>query len=137
MTNDLRAAMSVALKEIVIPILRNRRFTGSFPHFRRVNIATVDLLTFQFDKWGGGFIVEIASGSIDGWITHWGKHIPANKLTAHDLHPDSRKRIQPRDVSGSTAACPDNMKDFSVPQAAMLLRQAGFGQKRTLSAKIL
>lgn len=27
-----------------------------------------------------------------------------------------------------TAACRDNMKDFSVPHVAMLLRQAGFGQ---------
>ena len=69
MTNDLRAAMDVALKNIVIPILRNHSFTGSYPYFRRVNISTVDLLTFQFDKWGGGFIVEIASGSIDGCTT--------------------------------------------------------------------
>lgn len=92
MANNLRAAMNAALKNIVISVLREKGFTGSFPHFRRLHVARVDLLTFQFDKWGGGFVVEIASGSIDGWTTHWGEHIPANKLTAHDLR--YRKRIQ-------------------------------------------
>jgi hypothetical protein len=100
MTNNIRAAMDAALKETVLPDLRSRGFKGSFPHFRRFTDSSVELLTFQFDKWGGGFVVEIARGSLDGFTTPWGEHISAKKLTAHDLHPDSRMRIQPHEGSG-------------------------------------
>lgn len=92
---NLRASMDKALKEVVVPVLRNRGFNGSLPHFRRLTNKSAELLTSQFDKWGGGFILEIASCSIEGFTTHWGKHIPANKLTAQDLLPKDRKRIQP------------------------------------------
>lgn len=101
MKNNIRASMDAALKEIVLPVLRNLGFKGSFPHFRRFNERSVDLLTFQFEKWRGGFIVEIACGSIDGFTTPWGAHIPAKKLTAQDLHPNDRKRIQPHEGGGT------------------------------------
>jgi hypothetical protein len=100
MTNNIRTAMNAALKETVLPVLRSRGFRGTFPHFRRFTDSSVDLMTFQFDKWGGGFVVEIARASIDGFTTSWGEHISAKKLTAHDLHPDSRKRIRPREGGG-------------------------------------
>jgi len=86
--------MEAALKKLVVPVLRERSFTGSFPHFRRIK-EEVDLLTFQFDRNGGGFIIEAAKGKKEGFTTHWGKYIPAAKLTAWDLHPDQRKRLHP------------------------------------------
>jgi hypothetical protein len=95
-----REEMDAALKKIVIPALRERGFTGSFPHFRRIK-EEVDLLTFQFDRNGGGFVIETAKGKKEGFTTHWGKHIPAAKLTAWDLHPDQRKRLKPG-ADGST-----------------------------------
>lgn len=52
--------MDDALKAVVVPALRLRGFMGTFPHFRRIGECGIDLLTFQFDKWGGGFVVEIA-----------------------------------------------------------------------------
>ena len=73
------------------------------PHLRRVGTSGVDLITFQFDKWGGGFVLEIAGASLDGFTTHWGLHIPVNKLRACDLHPDDRHRIQAREGSGTDA----------------------------------
>jgi hypothetical protein len=91
--ND-RTQMEAALKRIVIPELRAQGFKGTFPHFRRVS-DRVDLLTFQFDRRGGGFIMEVARGETAGHITHWGKCIPAEKLRAWDLHPGQRKRLQP------------------------------------------
>jgi len=103
MTMTLRTFMDAALKELVVPVLRNQGFKGSLPHFRRSTKEAVELLTFQFDKWGGGFIVEIACCSIDGFTTHWGKHIDANKVTAHDLSPSTRKRIQPEEGAGVDA----------------------------------
>ena len=55
-----RKEMIVALNSIVVPVLRHRGFTGSFPHFRRLGTKQIDLITFQFDKWGGGFVVELS-----------------------------------------------------------------------------
>jgi hypothetical protein len=100
MKTDPRSEMEAALKRIVVPELRRAGFTGSFPHFRRVRQA-VDLLTFQFDRHGGGFVIEVATGEPGGFTTHWGKHIPANKLTAWDLHPDQRKRLKQASGGGT------------------------------------
>jgi hypothetical protein len=93
--------MDGELKSAVVPVLRERAFKGSFPHFRRVTSGGVDLLTFQFDGNGGGFVIEIARGSAEGFTTHWGKFIPSGKLTAWDLHPNDRYRLQPREGSGT------------------------------------
>ena len=95
---DARREMESALRRIVVAELRRAGFTGSFPHFRRLRQA-VDLVSFQFDRHGGGFVIEVATGDPSGFTTHWGKHIPANKLTAWDLHPDQRRRLKP--ISGS------------------------------------
>lgn len=92
--------MDDALKRIVAPALRKLGFTGSFPHFRRLT-QIVDLVTFQFDRNGGGFVIEVAKGDVLGSLTHWGKHIEASKLTAWDLHPDRRKRLAPDMGSGT------------------------------------
>jgi hypothetical protein len=96
-----RECMDAALKASIVPILREYGFKGSLPHFRRLRGHTVDLLTFQFDRSGGGFVIEVARGSEQGITTHWGKHVPASKLTAWDLHPDLRKRVKPREGGGT------------------------------------
>lgn len=91
---DLRKAMENELKSIVVPALRSAGFTGSLPHFRRLATERVELLTFQFDRHGGGFVIEAAWCGPDGVVTSWGKAIPAAKVTAHDLHPNFRLRIK-------------------------------------------
>lgn len=96
-----RRQMESALKQIVVSELRSRGFTGSFPHLRRIRDTAVDLLTFQFDRNGGGFLIEIAQSKPEGFTTYWGKHIPTQKLTAWDLHPNDRKRIQPENGAGT------------------------------------
>lgn len=48
MKND---SMIAALKAVFVPVLRERGFKGSFPHFRRIRPDRIDLLTVQFDKW--------------------------------------------------------------------------------------
>ena len=89
--SDERDKMIETLKEYVVPVLRQRGFTGSFPHFRRPTERAIHLLTFQFDKWGGGFTVEIATCSPDGFTTYFGKHIPPSKVRAWDITPPSRR----------------------------------------------
>jgi hypothetical protein len=103
MKSETREAMNGALKELVVPALRALGFMGSLPHFRRVSGDSLDLLTFQFDKWGGGFVIEIARSLDKPVTTYWGKVVSPTKLTAHDLHADQRFRIQPRAGSGVDA----------------------------------
>ena len=88
-----RNKMVAALKAEVVPQLRKNGFSGSFPHFRRLGPTKTDCVTFQFDKWGGGFVVEIGEGPTDELIYHWGERIPAKKLTAHDLDLGCRTRL--------------------------------------------
>jgi hypothetical protein len=92
-----RDNMLNSLKNIVIPILREKEFKGSFPHFRRITKKKIDLLTFQFDKYGGGFIIEVAVCPPEGYTHYWGEKVPPNKVTAHDLHPDNRLRLTDKD----------------------------------------
>ncbi|MCQ6564107.1 DUF4304 domain-containing protein [Paenibacillus mendelii] len=92
-----RDKMISSLKNIVIPSLRDRGFKGTFPHFRRITEKKIDLLTFQFDKYGGGFIIEVAVCSPEGHTHHWGEKVPPNKVTAYELNPDNRLRIGDKD----------------------------------------
>jgi hypothetical protein len=66
--------MDKALKGRVIPTLRQAGFTGSFPHFRRIQGERTDLITFQFDKWGGGFVIEIGCHQGSSFKTYLGVH---------------------------------------------------------------
>lgn len=92
MSRPDRDKMNKKLYEIVVPVLRHLNFKGSFPHFRRQTVDRINLLTFQFDKNGGGFVIEIANCKPEGFTTSWGIEIQPNKVTAHDMN--KRKRIQ-------------------------------------------
>ena len=92
MENSARKEMIKNLSVFVIPVLRQKGFKGSFPHFRRLKTDRINLLTFQFDRSGGGFVIEITNCNPNGFTTSWGTKIEPSKLTAHDLF--NRKRIQ-------------------------------------------
>jgi hypothetical protein len=92
-----RDNMISVLKKIVVPKLRERGFKGSFPHFRRISEKKIDLITFQFDRYGGGFVIEVGVGSPEGFTHSWGEKVLPNKVTAHDLHPDNRLRLKGND----------------------------------------
>jgi hypothetical protein len=96
-----RGAMIAELKRVVQPHLRAERFVGTFPHFRRLSEEAIDLITFQFDRHGGGFVIEIARCPSDGILTYRGEHLPPSKVQAWDVHPNFRKRIKPRSGSGT------------------------------------
>lgn len=83
--SEERSRMIQSLKTIVVPELRRRGFVGSFPHFRRAADVAIHLLTFQFDKWGGGFVAEIAVCPPTGAFLGNGEHIPPSKVTAHSV----------------------------------------------------
>lgn len=99
--SNARDQMIRALKKSVVPQLRERGFSGSFPHFRRRRSDRIDLFTFQFDRNGGGFVIELGQCPPEVFTTHWGKQIQPEKVTAWDLPPSRRARIKPRVGSGT------------------------------------
>src|SRR4051812_788287 len=99
--SDARDQMKKALKDVVVPRLRETGFAGSIPHLRRRRPDRIDLFTFQFDRHGGGFIIELAQCAPEGFTTHWGKQIAPDKVTPSDLPLTQRARIQPRVGSGT------------------------------------
>lgn len=82
---EKRQEIDKALKEIVVPFLREKGFKGSMPHFRRQQSDRINLLTFQHSLYDTKFVIEIANCPVDGVTTSWEKQIPKNKVTAHDL----------------------------------------------------
>ncbi len=91
-----RDHMVRALNASVVPQLRTMGFRGSFPHFRRLGSHQIDLLTFQFDKWGGGFVVEIGRCPAEGVTHSWGVEALPAKVKVWDVHPRDRLRLQPK-----------------------------------------
>lgn len=49
-----------ALKTIVIPSIKQRGFSGTFPHLRRKDGHSWYFLSFQFNRHEGSFVVESA-----------------------------------------------------------------------------
>jgi len=88
-----RNEMLLSLKELFVPALRERGFKGSLPHFRRPMKNRIDLLTIQFDKWGGGFVIEISNCALEGVTMPWGEPIPPNRVRAWDVYPPNRRRL--------------------------------------------
>lgn len=58
--NDRRQQIDDVLKSTCVPLLRERGFKGSYPHFRRIHGEHADLLMFQFRRDGSSFVVEIS-----------------------------------------------------------------------------
>jgi hypothetical protein len=87
--------MDRALKEIFVPELRTRGFTGSLPHFRRIRPDRIDLVTFQNSRYGGEFVVELSQCGPEGARADQGQEAPPNKVTAHHLHDRFRLSFKP------------------------------------------
>lgn len=101
-----RQLMVKALRERIGEDLRRTGFSGSFPHYRRTrtgaSIVETDLITFQFDRHGGGFVIEVGRHMGADFATSWGATIALKDLRAWDLHPSNRTRIQDNDTTGGT-----------------------------------
>ena len=59
MTN--REILKENLEKLVIEPLLKNGFTGRYPHFRRNRENCIELLSFQTNKWGGSFTVEVSA----------------------------------------------------------------------------
>jgi hypothetical protein len=85
-----------ALKAIVVPRLHELGFAGSYPHFRRRGETRLDLLMFQFDRHGGGFVLELARCPPVDLGLPWGDRVPVDEIRAFQPPISQRARIQHR-----------------------------------------
>lgn len=92
-----RDEMINSLKEIVVPKLKELNFKGSFPHFRRTTGEKTNLITFQFDRNGGGFVIELANFHGKEFKNALGEVLPVTKMNAH--HLNNRQRIYPNVIA--------------------------------------
>ena len=73
--------MNDALKRHVVPSLRSLGFKGSIPNFyRQHDDDHVDLLAFQFNKYGGSFVVEIGFADPERQNVYFARDTPSKKL---------------------------------------------------------
>lgn len=92
--SDDRAIMLSLLRKTVSDVLRGNGFTGELPHLRRKVGSRVDLVTFQFDKYGGGFIIEIGQWPGHEAVKFDGEEIPFAKLKSWSLPMENRARLR-------------------------------------------
>jgi len=103
-----RQAMKKALRKVATPIFKRAGFTGTAPHFRRLNPGRYDLVMFDFCRGHDGFMIQVgqgAPGDIPGMpgkkptpkeIAEFYALVPPEKLTAEHLRVEQRARVQPR-----------------------------------------
>ncbi len=54
------------IKKIILPFIRLNGFKGSFPNLRRLKNEQLNLLSFQFHRFGDSFTIEIANCPPEG-----------------------------------------------------------------------
>lgn len=98
---ELKKAVVQEIKAIIVPELRRLGFKGSFPHFRRIyDDGRVDYLSYQFNKYGGSFIVEIAVAypykGKNGNFYYWDEVTPEFVKKSDYGYTKERLRIESR-----------------------------------------
>ena len=79
--------MKKSIMSNVVSALAEKGFTGKYPHYRRIDRDCIELITFQTNKWGGSFTVEVSAifpHSNDTNCTH--KQIETESVTAWDTN---------------------------------------------------
>lgn len=98
---ELKNKVKSQIKDSIVPELRKQGFRGSFPHFRRIfENGRVDYLSFQFNKWGGSFIAEMAVAypyeGKKGNFYYWDEVTPEFLKKSDYGYTKERLRIEPR-----------------------------------------
>jgi len=88
---EKRKLIDKELKAKVVPILKQKGFKGTYPHFRRITEKKIDILAFLFGQWGPQFYVEIAVAPSKGVTLLNRKHFPP-EIVKHN-HCGHRRRI--------------------------------------------
>lgn len=88
--------MRKALKRHWLPEMTRLGFVGAGSHYRRLEPEAQDLLTLQYWKFGGEFILEFARRCRGPFETTWGKPIPESEMEVIYLNPLERARLEQR-----------------------------------------
>ncbi len=88
---EKRSEMDKEIKANIVPILKEKGFKGSYPHYQRKLEKYIQVLGFQFSQFGPSFYIEIGTTSYDGVTIYGGRHIPADKVKYYQAK--NRKRI--------------------------------------------
>lgn len=94
--------MRAQLKQDVLPYLRGLGFKGSLPHLRRINDQGIDLLCFQFNKWGEPkLVLEYGyTGRFESWSFGYGtaRTVTEQNVVVWNLDLEYRGRLNPRNI---------------------------------------
>ena len=105
--------MRKAFRKHLVHALAATGFVGKSIHFMRLRDDAQDLLSIQYWKYSGSFILEFGRRGRGPLQTAWGPVIPEESLDVAYLPVGDRARLQERD------APPDTFAGFSF---------AGFGE---------
>lgn len=86
--------MRKALKRHWLPTLARLGFIGATSTFQRLEPDAQDLLSLQYWKYGGEFILEFARRRRGSFTTSWGAVVPEEKMEVTYLNPLDRARLQ-------------------------------------------
>ena len=87
-------SITVSIRAIVVPALRQRAFDGKLPHLRRVGAEGTSTFALQISKWGGEFIIELGRVAAGPYRTLAGEVIDAAELTSFHLRLADRARLR-------------------------------------------
>ncbi len=86
--------MRRALRRHWLPSLTRLGFSGRTSTFHRLERDAQDLLSLQYWKYGGEFILEFARRPRGPFSTIWGTVVPEEKMEVSHLNPLDRARLQ-------------------------------------------
>jgi hypothetical protein len=88
--------MRKALKRFLLPEVKRLGFSGSASKFQRTSTDWLDLLSIQYWKYGGEFVLEFARRERGALHTSWGEVIPEERLDVAYVNPLQRARLEQR-----------------------------------------
>ena len=85
-----------AFKRHLVPRLTSLGFAGKSSNFQRLTATAQDLLSIQYWKYGGSFILEFGRRERGPLLTAWGEIVPEEALDVAYLPISDRARLQER-----------------------------------------
>lgn len=87
--------MRRAIKRILAPALQAHGFVARGPGHQRVEGPWLDLLSLQYWKYGGEFVLEFARRARGPLQTSWGPLVAEEDLDVAYVNPLDRARLRP------------------------------------------
>ncbi|RKT37858.1 hypothetical protein BDD21_5368 [Thiocapsa rosea] len=121
--------MRKALLKHLLTALAAAGFVGKSIHFMQLRDDAQDLLSIQYWKYGGSFILEFSRRDRGPLHTAWGPVIPEESLEVAYLPVADRARLQERDAPPDDIFAGFSFADFGEDFAKyerLALRVAGY-----------